>query len=471
MTAFALRDDRWMTAGCSIMRLTCQENDSRRNHKSEADRPLDKLNLTHLSPRGPRRSRRRPGGRRPESRRVDYERRVRKGAALPDLDLDLARSFLGDALPDGKSLLDSLRDYGLILGDDPEWKITNAALLLFARAPARHWNPGAGVRIIRVAGTARILGHRDSVVRSAYAGPPLAAAIDQSIRLAREQIEFSEPLRHIFLRHMPEYPEAAWRELIINAIAHRDYEASAETEVVFYDDRMEVTSPGLPVEPLSLADVRDDNVVHATRNPLLTRVLADSGRMHAIASGLERIVKEMEGYFLNEPALKAGDGRFTVVLRNEPQLPTAGPGWKRLVQKLKINPNQKHILLARPDGFTEREYGLLNSVTRSEASAQVCELVDSGVVTPEPADDGSGPTYYLTADLDDQRWFLEDRIPALREHFRGGSQLRNSDYRTLFETPYATAKRELDYLSEKGFLKANGKGRALHYRPAIGLRK
>ena len=368
-------------------------------------------------------------------------------------------------------MLDALRDYGLVLGEGPEWKITNAALLLFARAPARHWNPGAGVRIIRVAGTARILGHRDSVVRSAYAGPPLAAAINESIRLAREQIEYSEPLRHIFLRHMPEYPEAAWRELIINSIAHRDYEASAETEVIFYDDRMEVTSPGLPVEPLSFADVTEDNVVHAPRNPLLTRVLADSGHMHARASGFGRIAREMERYSLNEPALKAGDGRFTVVLRNEPQLPTAGPGWKRLVQMLEINPNQKHILLARPDGFTEREYGLLNSVSLSEASAQVSELVDNDVVTPEPANDGSGPIYYLTADLDDQRWFLENRIPALREHFRGGSQLRNSDYRTLFETPYATAKRELDYLSDKGFLKAYGKGRALHYRPAVGLRK
>lgn len=432
---------------------------------------MDKPNLTHLSSRGPRRSRRRPGGRRPEGRQVDYERCVRKGASLPDLDLDLARAFLADALPDGRPLLDALRDYGLILGDDPEWKITNAALLLFARAPARHWNPGAGVRIIRVAGTARILGHRDSVVRSAYAGPPVAAAINESIRLAREQIEYSEPLRHIFLRHMPEYPEAAWRELIINAIAHRDYEASAETEVVFYDDRLEVTSPGLPVEPLSFADVKENNVVHAARNPLLTKVLADAGYMHARAFGLERIAREMKEYFLNEPALRAVNGRFTVVLRNEPQLPTAGPGWKRLVQMLEVKPGQKQILLARPDGFTEREYGLLNSVSRSEAHAQVRELVESGVVAPEPADDGSGPIYYLTADLDDQRWFLEDRIPALREHFRGGSQLRNSDYRTLFETPYATARRELDYLSEKGFLKANGRGRALHYRPAIGLRK
>lgn len=405
------------------------------------------------------------------TQRLDFERHVREGASVADLDLDLARSFLGRALAGGKQVLDALRDYELILEDASGWKITNAALLLFAKAPARHWNPGAGVRVIRVAGTARILGHRDSVSRSAYAGPPLAAAIDHSIRLAREQIEYSEPLRHIFLRHTPEYPEAAWRELVINAVAHRDYGASAETEVVFYDDRMEVTSPGLPVEPLCLADIKDNKVVHSTRNPLLVRILTDSGYMRAKPSGLVRVAKEMAGSFLNEPTLDYGKGRFTVVLRNEPELPTAGPGWTRLVQMLEISSNQRRILLARPDGFTVRDFRLLNSVPRSEARAQVRELVDRAVVTPEPADDGTGPVYYLTADLDDQRWFLEDRIPPLRKHFRGGSKLRNSDYRTLFETTYATAKRELDYLTDKGFLKAHGRGRALHYQPAIGLRK
>ena len=402
---------------------------------------------------------------------MDYERCVRDGASLADLDLDLARSFLDNALPGGRQVLDALRDYELILEDGSDWKITNAALLLFARRPARHWNPGAGVRVIRVAGTARILGHRDSVTRSAYAGPPLATAIDESIRLAREQIEYSEPLRHVFLRPTPEYPEAAWREVVINAIAHREYGSGAETEVVFFDDRVEVTNPGLPVEPFSFADVSDNNVVHSPRNPLLARILADAGYMQANGSGLVRIAQEMASSCLRSPTLNSNNGRFTVVLHNDPELPTAGPGWKRLVQMLEISPDQKRILLARPDGFTDRDFQRLNSVPGTEARLQVRGLVEKGVVAPESPGDGPGTVYYLAADLDDQRWFLEDRIPALREHFRGGSQLRNSDYRALFQTTYPTAKRELDYLSEKGFLRAKGKGRALHYQPAVGLRK
>lgn len=402
---------------------------------------------------------------------MDYERCVRDGASLADLDLDLARSFLDNALPGERQVLDALRDYELILDDGSDWKITNAALLLFARRPARHWNPGAGVRVIRVAGTARILGHRDSVTRSAYAGPPLATAIDESIRLAREQIEYSEPLRHVFLRPTPEYPEAAWREVVINAIAHREYGSGAETEVVFFDDRVEATNPGLPVEPLSFADVSDNNVVHSPRNPLLARILADAGYMQASGSGLVRIAQEMANSCLRNPTMNSNNGRFTVVLHNDPELPTAGPGWKRLVQMLEISPDQKRILLARPDGFTDRDFQRLNSVPGTEARLQVRDLVEKGVVAPESPGDGRGTVHYLAADLDDQRWFLEDRIPALREHFRGGSQLRNSDYRALFQTTYPTAKRELDYLSEKGFLRAKGKGRALHYQPAIGLRK
>lgn len=369
----SFRDDLLLIAGYSIMSLDPSANDSRRKREAEADHLVNKLNLMHPSSPGTRRTRRRPAGQEAGVERVEYERRVREGASLSDLDLDLARSFLGEALPDGKPVLDALREYGLIHGDDPDWKITNAALLLFARAPARHWNPGAGVRVIRVSGTARILGRRDSVARIGYAGPPLATTMNESIGLAREQIEFSEPLRYIFLRHTPEYPEAAWREALINAIAHRDYGVSAETEVVFYDDRMEVTNPGLPVEPLSFEDVKDDTVVHSTRNPLLARVLADAGYMRGKASGLGRILKEAAGSFLKEPTLDSRNGHFTLVLRNEPALPTAGPGWEWLVRMLEVNPGQKHILLARPDGFTLGDFLRLNPVPRNEARLQVRE--------------------------------------------------------------------------------------------------
>ena len=458
-----------MIAGCN-----CKHNHT--GHAADdgipdPDLSLDRVDLTHLIRPGARRTRRRPAGDARRTTVADYEQRVRGDASLSDLDLDLAKSFLKDTPAGGKPVLEALRYYGLVKGDAPDLQITNAALLLFAGASARHWNPGAGIRVIRAAGTARLFGHRQSVTWTAYAGPPLASAIGEGIRLVREQIGSSEHLRRIFFRDVAEYPEFAWREVLVNAIAHRDYDGIAEIEIVFYDDRVELTSPGLPLEPFSTADVNDGTVLHNTRNPLLNKVMKDKKLMRCKASGLVRVFKEMENTLLVEPEFANDSGRFTVTLRNNPQFATSGPGWNWIVGKLQIDIDQKRMLLACPDGFTEDDYLRLNSVPRTEARRQIQGLVDSDIVTPVATGGESRRVYYLTADLDAHRWFLEDRIPKLQEYFRKRSRLGNVDYRTAFEVSYPTAKRELDGLVDKGFLKTTGRGRALHYLPTIALRK
>ena len=420
---------------------------------------------------GARRTRRRPGGNAPRSTVADYEQGVRDDASLSDLDLDLAKSFLKDTPSGGKPVLEALRDYGLVKGEAPDWRITNAALLLFAGASARHWNPGAGIRVIRAAGTARLFGHRQSVTWMAYAGPPLASAIGEGLRLAREQIGSSEHLRRIFFRDVAEYPEFAWREVLINAIAHRDYDGIAEIEIVFYDDRVEVTSPGLPIEPFSTADASEGRIAHKTRNPLLNRVLKDKKLMSCNAAGLVRVLKEMEDSLLTEPEFSNSGGRFTVTLHNKPQFATSGPGWHWIVGRLQVDLDQKRILLACPDGFTEDDYLRLNSVSGIEAKRRIRELVDNDIVAPVADRGEARRVYYLTADLDAHRWFLEDRVPKLQEHFRKRSRLSNVEYRAAFEVSYPTAKRELDGLVNEGFLRAGGRGRALHYLPTMALRK
>ena len=419
----------------------------------------------------PRRTRRRPGGVRSNAQTLEFDRRTRSDASLADLDLDLVGSFFANT-PAGDhrdNPLDTLRHFGLVRGTEPDWEISNAVLLLFARSPARHWNPGAGIRVMRVPGTARIPG-RSGTTAMGYAGPPLASAIRESLKLVRDQIGVSEPLRHIFFRSVPEYPREALRELLLNAIVHRSYEQTPEIEVIFYDDRVEITSPGPPLESLDPNSIREGGSLHKTRNPLLYRVLEDTGSMTAKGAGLTGVFAAMTQSMLSEPELGQRNGHFIVTLRNTPAYNPAGPGWKRIVSNLNISEDQQRILLACPDGFTRDDYNRLNGVSITEARRRIREMVDLDIVEPAPPDDGSPTTYYLTADLDSRRWFLEDRVPRLREYFRGRDGLRNADYRTLFETSYAVARRELADLTEDGFLRAIGKGRGQRFLPAIGLR-
>lgn len=403
---------------------------------------------------------------------VDYGQDTRSNASINDLDLALVLSFLGDADASDDAAVLSLRNLGLIRGDAPDWQITNAALLLFARAPARQRHPGAGIRVMRVAGTARILGQRLSVTSIGHADPPLARAVEKGLRLCAERCRPSEPLRELLLRDMPEYPFPALREALVNAVAHRDYRGGKrETEVVFYDDRVEVSSPGLLADGVTVKELGGGAPVHAARNPLLVRGLTAAGYMRGEGTGLRRLVGAMQESLLTPPRFSARQGMFTITLRNEPVVAPAGPGWKHVVGGLKLESDQKRVLLARPDGFTQENYTLLNGVTPEVASRRIREMVEMDIATPQLIGDDPVPVYYLTAELDSTRWFIEDRVPRLRQHFRAHSRLRNTDYREIFETSYPHARRELGHLVELGFLREGGRGRSAHYLPTPGLRK
>ena len=404
-------------------------------------------------------------------RRVGYEQRIRPEATLDDLDLELARDFLARTPFGTRPVEEILERYGLIQRAAGGWRITNAALLLFARMPLARWHPRAGIRFFRVAGKRRLHGAKRNVTQLPPIDLPIARGIPEAHRTAREQIRRSETLHDLFFREVPEYPEFAWQEAIVNAFAHRDYEIQGrETEVWFYEDRMEVSSPGELVPPVTLAALRDRRPVHASRNPLLVRVLAAVGIMRDEGEGIPRMFEEMEESFLGDPEIDVVEGSFVVRLFNEPIFIGPSAAWKKLVDDLPISPAQKRVLLAHPEGFTNEDYRRLNRVDRDEAYRQIHELVVAGILQAAEAP-GRGAVYRVAPDLHGARAFLEARVPKLRDHFQQHERLQNADYRELFGVTRYTAVRELRRLVDEGFLRIEGERRGAHYlpQPALGL--
>jgi ATP-dependent DNA helicase RecG len=117
---------------------------------------------------------------------------------------------------------------------------THAGILLFGLDP-RAWLPGAYIQFLRVQGTTlaadvsnerELAGDLFSVLRE------LDALVDAQI----EQFPVSESaLRE---RNVASYPRVAVRELLMNAVMHRDYQSTAPTRITWLDDRLEIQSPG-----------------------------------------------------------------------------------------------------------------------------------------------------------------------------------------------------------------------------------
>ena len=98
---------------------------------------------------------------------------------------------------------------------------------------------------------------------------------------------------------VPEYPEFAWFEGLVNAVTHRNYALSGDhIRIMMYDDRMEIHSPGNLPNVVTLENMRH---TRWSRNPTIARTLAEFGWVRETNEGVQRIYDEMAQSLLHEP--------------------------------------------------------------------------------------------------------------------------------------------------------------------------
>ncbi|WP_423924480.1 ATP-binding protein [Candidatus Palauibacter sp.] len=260
---------------------------------------------------------------RKQARWVGYEQRYQPDAGIEHLDLELAASLLRRTPAGERPVHEALEYYALIDKDAGDWRITNAALLLFARRPARRWHEAAGIRVFRAEGNERLHGRERNATRIGHIDPPLGRAIEEGWWMVRRAAGWATS-RIPSSAHAPTCPDiphvagipaTVWREALVNAIAHRDYEVETrETEIWLYDDRVEISNPGDLLRPATLDALRRGRPVHASRKPLLVRVLTDAGIMRDEGSGIPTIFHQMKTNSLPLPVIILKDGVFRLTL-------------------------------------------------------------------------------------------------------------------------------------------------------------
>lgn len=103
-------------------------------------------------------------------------------------------------------------------------------------------------------------------------------------------------------RTTTDFPIEPLREAIINALVHRDYTIEgAKTSIEIDDDKIVVKSPGLPVEPISLDDVKKFKAPSLSRNPKITYVYNQLGLMEEAELGMETFRTMLDRYDLPLP--------------------------------------------------------------------------------------------------------------------------------------------------------------------------
>lgn len=243
------------------------------------------------------------------------ETQIVSDATIEDLDFELIEEYCKDLDIDISTPLDILRARGLIKRREDGWNITVAAIVLFGKMPTQ-FLPSARVRFLRYEGTTAGVGKTFNVVKDITLERPLHRLLTEGKQLISSQMrEFQQLGLDGKFKRIPEYPEFAWLEGLVNAVAHRDYSISGDyIRVTMFDDRIEFSSPGrLP----SIVTVENIQNTRFSRNPLIARVLSDFGWVRELNEGVKRIYTDMKSYFL-EPPIFSEPNKNTVqlVLKN-----------------------------------------------------------------------------------------------------------------------------------------------------------
>lgn len=108
-------------------------------------------------------------------------------------------------------------------------------------------------------------------------------------------------------------PERALREAIVNCYCHRDWTLSGDIKIEFYDDRVQIFSPGSLPDGLTLENIKMGMV--AKRNKIIVDTLDKADVIENYASGVRRIFEDY-AHFKKQPEYYISDNGVIVTLFN-----------------------------------------------------------------------------------------------------------------------------------------------------------
>ena len=314
-----------------------------------------------------------------------YERQQVLNGAWEDLDQSAVEAFVNKIQDPRHPQTILNRSYHLLDNSGGRLSPNRAALLLFAKDPSL-WHPRCGVDFVKYEGTERHHGTSLNVIKRIRFEAPLVRIIDEVVGRMKEHIRERTILHDLFFRERLEYPTFAWQEALVNAIAHRDYSLTgASVEIWMFDDHIRVRSPGLPMAPVTLEQLRQRKSIHFSRNPLLVRVLADLGYLREMGEGIPRMFQEMENYGLQPPEFSAEGFFFIVTLRNTPVYDDTTLRWLNQFGNTQINLRQRRLLVyayCHGKSFSTTDYQRIAEVDRDTAYRDIRSMVKVGIVAP-----------------------------------------------------------------------------------------
>ena len=185
-----------------------------------------------------------------------------------------------------------------------------------------------------------------------------------------------------------EYPLAAIREMLLNALVHRNY-MGAPIQIRVYDDKISIWNEGSLPAGLTLAALKRSHSSRP-RNPIIADVSFKGGYIDAWGRGTIKILDTCKEAELPEPEMQEQDGGLSITLFKNNLT-------QEHLTKLGLNDRQvKAVIFVKEKGkISNADYQELFSVSKATATRDLTELLDKFALLEKVGQTGAGTIYIL----------------------------------------------------------------------------
>jgi ATP-dependent DNA helicase RecG len=302
---------------------------------------------------------------------LDFEEQ-KTAAKLDDINLQKLGTFfkLRD-IPEENLKGDKLKRMlaGLHVANyDGDFYIKNVALMFFAKDPKLFFT-NLEVRVVKYSGVEPALDKIEFDNRLEGTIPEL---IEKTFILVSANIGKQYTIVGTKREELITYPENALREVITNALGHRDYFNTQCVLIEIFQDRMQVTNPG---GLLYGQTIKNWDKTPQHRNPICYQMLQVLGYGEGLGLGIRLIRKSMREHGMPDPEFNFLGNSFRIILYNERSS-------RRVLPINFENERQKQALsyLKEKHTIKSAEYAKMFSVSQPTATNDLNELVKQGKI-------------------------------------------------------------------------------------------
>ncbi len=235
-------------------------------------------------------------------------------AAIEDINQDEFVSFLKEhrkafSSSSPNKMMELLLHYKMLIKEHQRIYPTLAGILLFGQHPQQYF-PESFIICSHFQGVSG----RVALATKDCSGD-LFTQLEDAMNFVVSRLHHQFKIKKTKREQQLEIPEIALREIVVNAIVHRDYLIAGPIKIAIYDDRIEIFSPGNFPGPLKVNQL--EMGITYIRNHIIAKLFREAGYIEKLGSGFLTLFNSYREMNLQTPEIVEGAGFIKCILPRE----------------------------------------------------------------------------------------------------------------------------------------------------------